>query len=498
MNYQDSIIELRGLCKFYGGVKALNDVSFALERGRIHALMGENGAGKSTLIKLLSGVEEPTSGEIYFCGDRITSFSPLNAHNLGISTVYQEPIQVMAVSISENIYAGRLPKNKLGFVDKHALHDKTVSLMQSIGITLDPDALLSSLSIAQRQLVEILKAISFDSQLIIFDEPTSSLTFEETEMLYRIIRDLKKRGVTVVYISHRLEETFALCDTVTVLRDGRFVAQKPLKELDYDAIVRLMVGRNVEMYTRDHIPGQDVVLQAENLENDQIHGVSFSVRRGEILGIGGLVGAGRTEVLRALFGIDKYNGNIYIDGIAAGIKTPAKAIRAGIALVPEDRKTLGLVLSQSITYNVSVADMFRHKWLGFLDVRWEGTLVGSLIERLRIRTPGGQELAGNLSGGNQQKVVFAKWMATSPKILLLDEPTRGVDVGAKAEIYQIIDEMAKNGTAIVMVSSDMPELMAMSDRILVMKDGHVSGEIRKEDVSETLIMKYALKSEGEE
>ena len=495
MNYQDSIIELRGLCKFYGGVKALNDVSFALERGRIHALMGENGAGKSTLIKLLSGVEEPTFGEIYFCGDRITSFSPLNAHNLGISTVYQEPIQVMAVSISENIYAGRLPKNKLGFVDKHALHDKTVSLMQSIGITLDPDALLSSLSIAQRQLVEILKAVSFDSQLIIFDEPTSSLTFEETEMLYRIIRDLKKRGVTVVYISHRLEETFALCDTVTVLRDGRFVAQKPLKELDYDAIVRLMVGRNVEMYTRDHIPGQDVVLQAENLENDQIHGVSFSVRRGEILGIGGLVGAGRTEVLRALFGIDKY---IYIDGIAAGIKTPAKAIRAGIALVPEDRKTLGLVLSQSITYNVSVADMFRHKWLGFLDVRWEGTLVGSLIERLRIRTPGGQELAGNLSGGNQQKVVFAKWMATSPKILLLDEPTRGVDVGAKAEIYQIIDEMAKNGTAIVMVSSDMPELMAMSDRILVMKDGHVSGEIRKEDVSETLIMKYALKSEGEE
>lgn len=498
MNYQDSIIELRGLCKFYGGVKALNDVSFALERGRIHALMGENGAGKSTLIKLLSGVEEPTFGEIYFCGDRITSFSPLNAHNLGISTVYQEPIQVMAVSISENIYAGRLPKNKLGFVDKRALRDKTVSLMQSIGITLDPDALLSSLSIAQRQLVEILKAVSFDSQLIIFDEPTSSLTFEETEMLYRIIRDLKKRGVTVVYISHRLEETFALCDTVTVLRDGRFVAQKPLKELDYDAIVRLMVGRNVEMYTRDHIPGQDVVLQAENLENDQIHGVSFSVRRGEILGIGGLVGAGRTEVLRALFGIDKYSGTIYIDGIAAGIKTPAKAIRAGIALVPEDRKTLGLVLSQSITYNVSVADMFRHKWLGFLDVRWEGTLVGSLIERLRIRTPGGQELAGNLSGGNQQKVVFAKWMATSPKILLLDEPTRGVDVGAKAEIYQIIDEMAKNGTAIVMVSSDMPELMAMSDRILVMKDGHVSGEIRKEDVSETLIMKYALKSEGEE
>lgn len=498
MNYQDSIIELRGLCKFYGGVKALNDVSFALERGRIHALMGENGAGKSTLIKLLSGVEEPTFGEIYFCGDRITSFSPLNAHNLGISTVYQEPIQVMAVSISENIYAGRLPKNKLGFVDKHALHDKTVSLMQSIGIMLDPDALLSSLSIAQRQLVEILKAVSFDSQLIIFDEPTSSLTFEETEMLYRIIRDLKKRGVTVVYISHRLEETFALCDTVTVLRDGRFVAQKPLKELDYDAIVRLMVGRNVEMYTRDHIPGQDVVLQAENLENDQIHGVSFSVRRGEILGIGGLVGAGRTEVLRALFGIDKYNGKICVDGIAAGIKTPAKAIRAGIALVPEDRKTLGLVLSQSITYNVSVADMFRHKWLGFLDVRWEGSLVGSLIERLRIRTPGGQELAGNLSGGNQQKVVFAKWMATSPKILLLDEPTRGVDVGAKAEIYQIIDEMAKNGTAIVMVSSDMPELMAMSDRILVMKDGHVSGEIRKEDVSETLIMKYALKSEGEE
>lgn len=498
MNYQDGIIELKGLCKFYGGVKALNDVSFALERGRIHALMGENGAGKSTLIKLLSGVEEPTSGEIYFCGDRITSFSPLNAHHLGISTVYQEPIQVMAVSVSENIYAGRLPKNKLGFVDKRALRDKTVSLMQSIGITLDPDALLSSLSIAQRQLVEILKAVSFDSQLIIFDEPTSSLTFEETEMLYRIIRDLKKRGVTVVYISHRLEETFALCDTVTVLRDGRFVAQKPLEELDYNAIVRLMVGRNVEMYTRDHIPGQDVVLQAKNLENDQIHGVSFSVRRGEILGIGGLVGAGRTEVLRALFGIDKCNGNIYIDGIAAGIKTPAKAIRAGIALVPEDRKTLGLVLSQSITYNVSVADMFRHKWLGFLDVRWEGTLVGSLIERLRIRTPDGQELAGNLSGGNQQKVVFAKWMATSPKILLLDEPTRGVDVGAKAEIYQIIDEMAKNGTAIVMVSSDMPELMAMSDRILVMKDGHVSGEIRKEDVSETLIMKYALKSEGEE
>lgn len=493
-----AIIEVKDLSKNFGGVQALKNVSVSFEKGKVHALLGENGAGKSTLIKILSGIEKATSGSILMNDIPIEIDSPVKAHELGISTVYQEPSQAMALSVAENIFSGRLPHNKFGIVNHKKLRQETLDLMEKINIHLSPDAILSTLSIAQRQMVEILKAVSYDAKLVIFDEPTSSLTKEETEILFDTIRALKGKGTTILYISHRLEEIFNLCDVVTILRDGEFVLQKPLDSMNQDTLISNMVGRNLEkMYPKEMVEIGEEVLRVSHLTNRYVDDVSFSLRKGEILGFCGLVGSGRTEVARALFGIDPSTGTIHLDKNLYKPDKPWNAIKKGIALVPEDRKTEGLVRKLNIRTNISAIFMKDNATAGVIRSRKELAIVQNLIERLSIKTPSEKQLVDNLSGGNQQKVVFAKWLAEEPKVLILDEPTRGVDVGAKAEIYSIIESLAKKGIGIIMISSEMAELIAMADRILVMREGTVSGIVDRNEFSEDLLMKMALKGEGE-
>ena len=492
------IVEVKKLCKNYGGVQALQNVSVSFESGKVHALLGENGAGKSTLIKILSGIETASSGDVIVNGEAVNIDSPITAHKLGISTVYQEPVQVMALSVAENIFTGRLPLNRWGLVDKVQLRRQTMELMERINIHLSPDMLLNELSIAQRQMVEILKAVSRKAKFIIFDEPTSSLTREETEMLFCTLRMLKADGATILYISHRLEEIFDLCDEVTILRDGRFIMQKSIAQLSQRDIISSMVGRSLEnLYPKEMVKLGEEILRVEHISNASIRDVSFTLRRGEILGFCGLVGAGRTEVARAIFGIDRYNGSIMLDGKPYKAKKPWQAIRAGVALVPEDRKNQGFVHNLSVRVNMSAVSMKRNQRFSVIHTSEEKRQVQEMIDVLRIRTPSSQQSVDNLSGGNQQKVVFAKWLSEDPKLLILDEPTRGVDIGAKSEIYSIIEALAKRGIGIIMISSEMPELIAMADRILVMREGAVSGIIDRGNFSEDNLMKLALKGAEE-
>ena len=493
----EAIVEVRHLTKNYGGVQALQDVSVKFERGKIHALLGENGAGKSTLIKILSGVEPASHGEILMDDKPVLLNSPLDARKLGISSVYQEPVQVMSLSVSENIFAGRLP-SRHGLLDRKELRRQSEVLMEQSQISLPPDEILQNLSLAQRQMVEILKAVSYRARFIIFDEPTSSLTREETGILFQTIKRLKNEGATILYISHRLEEIFDLCDVVTVLRDGRFIMQKDISGLSEQEIISSMVGRSLEnLYPKETIPIGEEILRVENLCNSYLKNVSFSLHAGEILGFSGLVGAGRTELARALFGIDRYSGSVVLDGKPYHARRTWQAIDAGIALVPEDRKNEGLVRNLSVRVNTASIFMRHNHRLGFLKLKEEKKHVQDMIDTLRIRTPSDQQSMDNLSGGNQQKVVFAKWLSEDPRVLILDEPTRGVDVGAKAEIYSIIESLAKRGIGILMISSEMPELIAMADRIAVMCDGAISGIVERNDFSEKNLMSLALKG-GEE
>ena len=491
------ILETRGITKKYGGVTALSDVSLHLEKGLIHALVGENGAGKSTLIRILSGIEPPTSGAVVFEGNEVKTFDPHAAHEMGISTVYQEPMQMELMSVEENIYTGRYTRNRWGLVDYKALTKQVNELMDRVSIHLDPKQIVGTMSLANRQMVEIIKAVSFNSRLIIFDEPTASLTIEETETLKRIIRDLKKQGITVIYISHRLEEIFDLCDTVTILRDGTLVDQQPIEMMDTDKLISRMVGREMsELYPAplEGVIQDAVILKAENLRNEKVKDVSFEVHRGEILGFSGLVGAGRTETANILFGIDKAEGTITLEDKTVTIRNPEDAINLGIGLVPEDRKTEGLIQILSVGDNtvLSCLNMIR-KARVFVDHGKEKKIIDSYVDRLRIKTPSKNQLVRNLSGGNQQKVVFAKWMACQPKVLILDEPTRGVDVGAKAEIYDIIQDLARSGMGVIMISSEMNELIAMCDRICVMHEGHINAVLERSEFGEEIIMQYSIK-----
>ena len=493
----EAIVEVKHLSKNYGGVQALQDVSVKFERGLIHALLGENGAGKSTLIKILSGVEPASQGVILMDDSPVLLNTPLDARKLGISCVYQEPVQVMSLSVAENVFAGRLP-NRHGLLDRRELRRQTEALMEKSQISLPPDEILQNLSLAQRQMVEILKAVSYSARFIIFDEPTSSLTSEETALLFQTIKRLKAEGTTILYISHRMEEIFDLCDDVTVLRDGRFIMQKDISGLSEQEIISSMVGRSLEnLYPKETIPIGEEILRVENLSNSYLKNVTFSLHAGEILGFSGLVGAGRTELARALFGIDSYTGSVTLDGKPYHARKPWQAIESGVAFVPEDRKNEGLVRNLSLRVNTASIFMQHNQRMGFLKLEEEKKHVRNMIDTLRIRTPSDQQTMENLSGGNQQKVVFAKWLSEDPRVLILDEPTRGVDVGAKAEIYSIIESLAKRGIGIMMISSEMPEIIAMADRIAVMCDGAISGILERKDFSEKSLMNLALKG-GEE
>jgi ABC-type sugar transport system ATPase subunit len=487
------LLTMKGITKRYGGIRALEQVDFELEKGELLCLLGENGAGKSTLMKILSGVEQPTQGDIFLNGKKIHISDPNTAHRLGISTVYQELVQFPDMTVAENIFMGRYPK-KSGFVDFSALRKKTLALMDKLSIHFDPDTYIRSLSVAQRQLVEIMKAVSFDAKIIIFDEPTSSLTTEETEILFRIIADLKARDISLVYISHRLEDIFAIGDRITVLRDGHNSGGGLVKDLNTDQVISMMVGRTLEhQFPKEHVAIGDEILKVEHIVSSYVKDASFSLRKGEVLGFGGLVGAGRTELMRAVIGLDKCTGSILKNGQRIENKNPTQAIKNGFGLVPEDRKDQGLVLIRSILHNMELSSLHQFSTAGFMRTKTERTQAEAYIKKLSIKTSGSQQLAGNLSGGNQQKVVLAKCLITQPEILILDEPTRGIDVGSKAEIYEIMNELVKHGVSIIMITSELPELLNMSDRIIVMREGSITGEVDAAHATEEVIMKLASK-----
>ena len=487
-------LEMKGITKQFPGVLALNKVDLAIYPGRVLALVGENGAGKSTLMKVLSGVHKRDEGEILLEGKSVEISGPLASRQMGISIIYQELSILNNVDVAENIFVGR-EKQKNGFVNKKLQHQEAKALLERVGLKIDTHTKAGRLSTAQKQMVEVAKALSFNSKLIIMDEPTSSLTDKETAMLMDIIRKLRDDGVAIVFISHRMNEIFEISDEIAVMRDGEMVQHMITSEVDEAQVIAAMVGRSVnDIFHKEEAPIGDVVLEVKNLSTKNfLKDVSFKVRAGEIVGFAGLVGAGRSEVMRALFAVDpRESGDVFMNGKPVEIKSTMDALKAGMGFVPEDRKEQGLILKQTIRVNTSLAALSSVAKGWFIDKKREVGLTDEYVAKLRVKTPSNEQKIMNLSGGNQQKVVIAKWMATHPKVLILDEPTRGIDVGAKKEIHALMSELAKQGVAIIMISSELPEVLGMADRIYVMHDGRIKGEIDRANASQEAIMKLAI------
>jgi ABC-type sugar transport system ATPase subunit len=487
---------MEGISKTFPGVKALDQVDLEIHRGEVLALVGENGAGKSTLMKILGGIHSRDSGTIVFEGRPADLRDPAHARRLGISIIHQELNVMENLSVAENIFVGDEIRTALVFVDRKAQAGRTRELLSSVGLDVDPRALMKDLSLASRQMVEIAKSLSMNAKLIIMDEPTSSLTERETERLFRIVREVCARGIGVIYISHRLEEIFELADRVTVLRDGRTVGTKELSECTKETLIAMMVGREIdELYPKTEGRIGNEALRVEKVSTvSLLREVSFSVREGEVLGFAGLVGAGRTELAKVVFGLDrKSGGDIYLAGKKVSIPSPWEAIRLGIGYVPEDRKREGLVLGMAVRGNISLSVLERLRRYLFVSGRKEKELAEDSILRLRIKAQSASQAVKFLSGGNQQKVVLAKGLATTPKVLILDEPTRGVDVGAKKEIHSIIDALAKTGMAIIVISSELPEILGISDRIVVMRNGRIRGELRREEATQVKVLELAFR-----
>ena len=504
------LLRVERVTKSFPGVLALQDVSLEVHPGEVLGLVGENGAGKSTLMKILSGVYQPDAGEIIFDGKPVVLHSPRQAQDLGISIIYQEFNLMPNLSVEENVFVGREP-NAGKVVRWRQLRKQTTALLDQLGVRLNPGAIVRSLSVAEQQMVEIAKALSLNARLVIMDEPTSALTDTEVTALFEIIRGLKARGLAVIYISHRLEEIFTICDRVTVLRDGELAGELPIAEATPDRIVRLMVGRPLMDLFRPEEAERRLqslaerspapVLEVRGLGRTGtgqdpsaivLEDVSFSVRPGEIVGLAGLVGSGRTEIARAIFGADEYDrGEIVVDGQPIRIRSPREAIRLGIGLVPEDRKLQALVLSLAIRENLSLSLLNRLSRFGVVRLAAERALARRMVDALRVRTPSIEQKVLNLSGGNQQKVVIAKWLALHPKILIMDEPTRGIDIGAKAEVHGLMHQLAADGVAILMISSELPEIIHMSDRILVMRQGMIAGELARAEATQEAVMTLA-------
>lgn len=490
----EKILEMKNINKRFYGVQALKDVNFSVNKGEVHVLIGENGAGKSTLMKILSGAYQKDSGKIYFDGTEVEVQSPTLAQSLGISIIYQEFNLISGLSIAENIYLGREPLKKSGLIDWKKLYSQTNHWLEKLNLTINPKTLVSKLSVAQQQFVEIAKALSFGAKLLVMDEPSATLTPKELERLFEIVRELKTNGVSIIYISHHLDELFEIGDRVTVLRDGENAGTDKLENLNKDKIIKMMVGRALDKTfpERNNIIGE-VVLEVNHLQRGNIlKDISFNLRQGEILGIAGLVGSGRTELVRALYGADnKDSVEIKLNGKTITINSPIDSIKYGIGLLPEDRKQQGLVLDQSIKYNVTLANLSHLTRKMFIDNRQEKNEVEDYIEKLAVKTPSQSIQVRNLSGGNQQKVVLAKWLFTDSDILIFDEPTRGIDVGAKFEIHSLMNELTKEGKSIIIISSELPEIIGMSDRVIVIHQGRITGEFKKEEFSQEKIMKSA-------
>lgn len=485
-------LEVKGISKAYPGVRALDRIAFSCSRGSVHALVGENGAGKSTLIKILSGATAPDEGELLLDGESYSPASPSEAVTAGVSTIYQEFNLIPGLSVAENIFLGR-ERIAHGLLDGVSMRRDAQALLARIGAPIDVRRRVSTLSVAEQQLVEIAKALAVSARVLIMDEPSATLSDHELTLLYNVVRTLSRDGVTILYVSHRMDEIFDLCDTCTIMKDGRSVCTRKVAELDRASMIRLMVGREVD--TRFPDPRNcgsqnDIVLDVRALGLEQrVRDVSFNVRAGEIVGLAGLVGAGRTEVARAIFGLDPIvAGEISLSGRAHRPATPAQAIEAGVALVPEDRKAQGLVLGLSIRENAMLPTLANICRWGFVNRRREQVQVASVCQQLAVSASSAEVPVGTLSGGNQQKVVFGKWMAHDYTLLILDEPTRGVDVGAKAEFYRLIDEIARSGKAVLLISSELPELLGMADRIVALRDGVVTGEVSTHDATEESVL----------
>lgn len=491
------LLKLKNICKSFPGVRALHNVHLEVRRGEVHALLGENGAGKSTLMKILSGAYTRDAGEIYWEGRPIVVRHPREAQDLGIGIIYQEFNLVPQLSIAENVWIGRehFRNRRLQLIDWQEMYRRTQELLDELHLTLDPRQPVAGLGVAQQQMVEIAKALSLNAKLLIMDEPTSALTDTEISRLFALIRRLKARGVSVVFISHHLDEVFEICDRGTVLRDGEYIATVELSQVKKEDIIRLMVGRTLDQqYPK--VPTQRGVeaLRVSGLtRNGVLHDISFTAYTGEIVGIAGLVGAGRTELVRAIFGADPVDaGQVFVFGQELAVKSPQVAIRAGVGLLPEDRKQQGLVLMLSVLHNMSMASLDRLTSRLLLRLKDEQEQVNGFIEKLRIATPGFKQQVQYLSGGNQQKVVLAKWLASQSKVLIFDEPTRGIDVGAKVEVYNLMNSLVQNGAAVIMVSSEMPELLGMSDRILVMRKGRIAAEFERCEATQEKILAAAM------
>ena len=501
----DTILKMQGISKFYGGIKALEKVDFELYRGEILCLLGENGAGKSTLMKILSGVIEPSEGEIFLEDKKINIKNPNIAHHLGISTVHQELVQFADMTIMENIYMGRYPK-KGGLVDFKTLKEKTLALMDSLDIHFNPFSYIRDLSVAQRQMVEIMKAVSFDSKIIIFDEPTSSLTTSETAHLFDIIRQLKAEGKGIVYISHKMDEIKEIGDVITVLKDGTYVGTRNVKEITLDDVIRMMVGREIKGTYRNEetedFDKEPVIFEARNISrrDGKVRDVSFQVRKGEIVGFAGLVGAGRSELMNALFGAEpKLSGQVFIGGREVTIRSPYEAIKNGLAMVTENRRETGFLNNFSIKQNISIVPFLKtskgNGLIGLLDNKAEEEYAAKQKKDMNIKCRDVEQNITELSGGNQQKVILGKWMAAESSVIIFDEPTKGIDVGSKSEIYVLMRRLASQGKGVIMVSSEMPELLSVCDTICVFRDGGIRMTYAVREATEEKILKS---STGEE
>jgi ABC-type sugar transport system, ATPase component len=500
---RQGILKARGLTKAFGGPPVLREVDFELFPGEVHAVVGENGAGKSTLLKLLTGVHEPDAGEIAIDGAPVAIPSPAAAQALGIAHIFQEPTLFPDLSVAENIFVGRLPVGeRFPVVRWRAMRQEARALLDSIGARLSPEALVGTLSVAEQQLVEIAAALSQKARYVLMDEPTASLTPREVERLFRIIRDLKDRGAGIVFVNHRLEEVFAIADRVTVLRDGGKVGTWTVGEVSRDEVIRAMVGRELARWAKQEMdaerrrggPAGEVLLEVENLgARGRFAGVSLHVRRGEIVALAGLVGAGRSEVAQAIFGIERFHtGAIRFKGKSVAFRSPREALAAGIAYLPEDRQHQGLILPFPVSGNITLSILGEISRSGWLLRRKEQAMAKEQVERLGVRTPGISTPVQHLSGGNQQKVLVGKLLVTRPEVLILDEPTRGVDVGAKAEIHRLIVELARQGIGVLMISSDLSEVLALADRVLVMRDGRLAGELDRAQATEEAVMRLAV------
>ena len=487
-------LQMRGITKRFPGVLALDKVDFNVNLGEVVALIGENGAGKSTLMRILSGAISKDQGKICVNGEEVEIKNPLSSLELGISTIYQELNVLPNLNIAENIFLGKEIKSK-GFVDKKTAHQKSKELIRNVGLNIDTNIIVGDLSTAQKQMIEVAKALSFDAKLIIMDEPTSSLTESETETLLGIIKELKKRNVAIVFITHRLKEIFEIADKVAIMRDGQMVCTLDAQKTDQDEVIKHMVGREVnDLYAKEAAQIGDVILEVKDLSTpDFLYDINFKVKKGEILGFAGLIGAGRSEVMRAVFGIDKkQTGEVFINGEKVAINNTVDAIKNKIGFLPEDRKEQALVLGMSIKENITLACLNSLAKVHMINKKKEAEVSEDYSDKLKIKTPSIEQLVMNLSGGNQQKVVIAKWMATQPEILILDEPTRGIDVGSKKEIHLLMSRLAQSGVAIIMISSELPEILGMSDRIVVMHEGRIKGELMREEASQESIMKMAI------